>query len=139
MAGVEGDNAARLRQDLGAADDELEAVTALLQRDRERWLAQHWHVVVLDEATAEAGSAGAHDDDGVARGLGCVLVGMAAVVEAQALVVDHVLSPCRFFCLAPSLCGEGGEGPYWFSSAFHISMSRSAVQMRGLSIPFASS
>lgn len=35
MAGVEGDNAARLRQDLGAADDELEAVTALLQRARE--------------------------------------------------------------------------------------------------------
>lgn len=32
---VEGDNAARLGQDLGAASDEVEAVTALLQRARE--------------------------------------------------------------------------------------------------------
>ncbi|MBN8749464.1 RNA polymerase-associated protein RapA [Xylophilus ampelinus] len=30
--------------------DLLIAPYSLLQRDRERWLAQHWHVVVLDEA-----------------------------------------------------------------------------------------
>lgn len=35
LAKVEGDNAARLGQDLGAAADELEAVTAVLQRARE--------------------------------------------------------------------------------------------------------
>jgi flagellar hook-associated protein 3 FlgL len=35
LAAVEGDNAARLGQDLGSAADELEAVTALLQRARE--------------------------------------------------------------------------------------------------------
>ena len=35
LAKVEGDNAARLGQDLGAASSELEAVTALLQRARE--------------------------------------------------------------------------------------------------------
>ncbi|MEQ5788037.1 flagellar biosynthesis protein FlgL [Erythrobacter sp. NFXS35] len=35
LAGVEGDNAAQLDQDLGAASTELEAVTALLQRARE--------------------------------------------------------------------------------------------------------
>lgn len=35
LARVEGDNAARLGQDLGAASEELEAVTALLQRARE--------------------------------------------------------------------------------------------------------
>lgn len=35
LANVEGDNAARLGQDLGAAADELEAVTVLLQRARE--------------------------------------------------------------------------------------------------------
>lgn len=35
LAQVEGDNAARLGQDLGAAANELEAVTALLQRARE--------------------------------------------------------------------------------------------------------
>ena len=35
LARVEGDNAARLGQDLGAAGDELEAVTVLLQRARE--------------------------------------------------------------------------------------------------------
>jgi flagellar hook-associated protein 3 FlgL len=35
LASVEGDNAAQLGQDLGAASDELEAVTSLLQRARE--------------------------------------------------------------------------------------------------------
>lgn len=35
LAAVEGDNAARLGQDLGSAADELEVVTALLQRARE--------------------------------------------------------------------------------------------------------
>lgn len=35
LASVEGDNAARLGQDLGAASNEVEAVTALLQRARE--------------------------------------------------------------------------------------------------------
>ncbi len=35
LAKVEGDNAARLGQDLGAASNEIEAVTALLQRARE--------------------------------------------------------------------------------------------------------
>lgn len=35
LARVEGDNAARLGQDLGSASEELEAVTALLQRARE--------------------------------------------------------------------------------------------------------
>ena len=35
LAAVEGDNASRLEGDLGAASDELEAVTALLQRARE--------------------------------------------------------------------------------------------------------
>lgn len=35
LASVEGDNAARLGQDLGAASDEVEAVTTLLQRARE--------------------------------------------------------------------------------------------------------
>lgn len=35
LAAVEGDNAARLGQDLGSASEELEAVTALLQRARE--------------------------------------------------------------------------------------------------------
>lgn len=35
LASVEGDNAAQLGQDLGAASEELEAVTALLQRARE--------------------------------------------------------------------------------------------------------
>jgi len=35
LADVEGDNAARLEQDLGSASEELEAVTALLQRARE--------------------------------------------------------------------------------------------------------
>jgi flagellar hook-associated protein 3 FlgL len=35
LAGVEGENAARLGQDLGSASEELEAVTALLQRARE--------------------------------------------------------------------------------------------------------
>ena len=35
LADVEGDNAAQLGQDLGAASEELEAVTALLQRARE--------------------------------------------------------------------------------------------------------
>ena len=34
LAKVEGDNAARLGQDLGSASEELEAVTALLQRAR---------------------------------------------------------------------------------------------------------
>ena len=35
LASVEGDNAARLGQDLGSASDELTAVTDLLQRARE--------------------------------------------------------------------------------------------------------
>ncbi|MFO6446354.1 flagellar biosynthesis protein FlgL [Erythrobacter sp. NE805] len=39
LAKVEGDNAARLGQDLGAASNELEAVTVLLQRARELALA----------------------------------------------------------------------------------------------------
>jgi hypothetical protein len=66
---------------------------------------------------------------------GGILVGVALVVEAQALVVDHVLVSAT-----PALPQEGeGAIPDQPSSAFHMSMSRCAVHTRGSAWPEASS
>ncbi|MCY1509034.1 hypothetical protein D9M68_433630 [compost metagenome] len=92
-----------LERALGEADRARSAGQAVVVVEQ-----HHGHLPQGEvDGEREAHRAGAHDHHGVAGGRGGVLVGVAGVVEAQALIVDHVLSPCSCRFRRLPRAGEG--------------------------------
>ena len=109
--------AARALAELGLAVDDHAGHAALAEIDRQR----------------QPDRPAAHDHDRMARRPRPVLIGRAPVGTREAFLLCQAPAP------RSSLPAALARSQAALSSARHISMSRSAVQIRGLSMPLASS